>query len=62
MMAELFDVDVRTINEHLQNLFNSNELDKISVIRNFRIVQTEGTRQVERNAGSELAKNGRVWL
>jgi len=62
MMAELFDVDVRTINEHLQNLFSSNELDKISVIRNFRIVQTEGTRQVERNAGSELAKNGRVWL
>jgi hypothetical protein len=49
MMAELFDVDVRTINEHLQNLFSSNELDKISTIRNFRIVQTEGKRQVERN-------------
>jgi len=49
MMAELFDVDVRTINEHLQNLFSSNELDKTSTIRNFRIVQTEGTRQVERN-------------
>ncbi len=48
MMAELFDVDVRTINEHLQNLF-IDELDKISTIRNFRIVQTEGTRQVERN-------------
>ncbi len=42
MMAELFDVDVRTINEHLQNLFNSNELDKISVIRNFRITATDG--------------------
>jgi len=55
-------VDVRTINEHLQNLFSSNELDKISVIRNFRIVQIEGTRQVERNACCELAKNGRVWL
>ncbi len=49
MMAELFDVDVRTINEHLQNLFSSNELDKSSTIRNFRIVQTEGKRQVERN-------------
>ncbi len=49
MMAELFDVDVRTINEHLQNLFNSNEIEKNSTIRNFRIVQTEGTRQVERN-------------
>jgi hypothetical protein len=42
MMAELFDVDVRTINEHLQNLFISNELDKISVIRNFRITATDG--------------------
>lgn len=49
MMAELFDVDVRTINEHLQNLFNSNEIEKISTIRKFRIVQTEGTRHVERN-------------
>jgi len=42
MMAELFDVDVRTINEHLQNLFSSNELDKISVIRNFRTTATDG--------------------
>ena len=42
MMAELFDVDVRTINEHLQNIFSSSELDKTSTIRNFRIVQTEG--------------------
>ena len=49
MMAELFDVDVRTINEHLQNIFKSNEIEKNSTIRNFRIVQTEGTRQVERN-------------
>lgn len=49
MMAELFDVDVRTINEHLQNLFNNNEIEKDSTIRNFRIVQTEGKRQVERN-------------
>ena len=40
--AELFDVDVRTINEHLQNLFISNELDKISVIRNFRITASDG--------------------
>lgn len=42
MMAELFDVDVRTINEHLQNLFNSSELDKISVIRNFRTTAADG--------------------
>ena len=49
MMAELFDVDVRTINEHLQNLFGSNEIEKKSTIRNFRIVQTEGKREVERD-------------
>jgi hypothetical protein len=42
MMAELFDVDVRTINEHLQNLFSSSEIDKISVIRKFRITATDG--------------------
>jgi hypothetical protein len=49
MMADLFDVDVRTINEHLQNLFTSNEIEKMSTIRKFRIVQIEGKRQVERN-------------
>jgi len=42
MMAELFDVDVRIVNEHLKNLFISNELDKISVIQNFRITATDG--------------------
>ncbi len=41
-MAELFDVDIRTINEHLQNIFKTNELDKVSVIRNFRITETDG--------------------
>lgn len=49
MMDELLDVDVRTINEHIQNLFSSNEIEKQSTVRKFRIVQTEGTRQVERN-------------
>lgn len=41
-MAELFAVDVRTINEHLQNIFTTSELDKDSVIRNFRITATDG--------------------
>jgi hypothetical protein len=49
MMSELFDVDVRTINEHLGNIFRDKELDKVSTIRKFRLVQTEGARQVERN-------------
>ncbi len=41
-MAEIFDVDVRTINEHLQNIFISQELGEKSVIRNFRITAVDG--------------------
>ncbi|MDR2180669.1 MAG: virulence RhuM family protein [Synergistaceae bacterium] len=48
MMAELYDVDVRTINEHIQNIYMDGELQEAPTIRNFRIVQTEGTRQVIR--------------
>jgi hypothetical protein len=48
MMALLYNVDTRTINEHLQTIFNDSELEELATIRNFRIVQTEGNRQVER--------------
>ncbi len=48
MMAELYDVDVRTINEHIQNIYADAELTEETTIRNFRIVQTEGSRQVNR--------------
>lgn len=48
MMANLFDVDVRTVNEHLTNIYKTEELEKDATIRKFRIVQTEGTRQVVR--------------
>ena len=47
-MAELIDVDVRTMNEHLQNIYHSNELQKESTIRKIRIVQPEGHREVSR--------------
>jgi hypothetical protein len=47
-MAELFGVDVRTVNEHLQNIFYSNELQRDSTIRKIRIVQMEGSREVSR--------------
>ena len=47
-MAELFDVEVNTINYHLKEIFKSGELDKYSTIRKFRIVQKEGTRVIER--------------
>lgn len=48
MMAELYDVDVRTINEHIQKIYADGELQEEATIRNFRIVQTEGNRQVNR--------------
>lgn len=47
-MAELFGVDVRTVNEHLQNIFISGELTKKTTIRKFRTVQKEGNREVTR--------------
>ena len=48
MMAQLYDVDVRTINEHITHVFNDGELEPEATIRNFRIVQLEGTRNVSR--------------
>ncbi|MBR1564032.1 MAG: virulence RhuM family protein [Paludibacteraceae bacterium] len=48
LMAELYGVDVRTINDHIQKVYNDHELEEGATIRNFRIVQTEGTRQVTR--------------
>lgn len=47
-MAELFGVDVRTVNEHLKNIYETNELDREGTIRIFRIVQVEGSREVAR--------------
>lgn len=47
-MAELFDIDVRTVSEHLQKIFVSKELEPNTTIRKFRIVQNEGGRQVGR--------------
>ena len=47
-MAELFGVEVPTINEHLKNVYGSGELDREATIRNFRIVQIEGAREVAR--------------
>jgi hypothetical protein len=48
MLAELYQVTIPTINEHLTNIFLENEADPGSTIRNFRIVQTEGQREVGR--------------
>ncbi|WP_310570270.1 virulence RhuM family protein [Gemmatimonas sp.] len=48
VLADLFDKDVRTINEHLQNIFAEGELDHSATIRKLRIVRTEGRREVTR--------------
>ena len=48
IMAALYDVDVRTISEHIRKVYADSELDKGATIRKFRIVQTEGSRQVSR--------------
>jgi hypothetical protein len=42
LMAELFQKDVRTINEHIQNVFEEGELPPDSVIRKFRITAADG--------------------
>lgn len=49
LMGELFEVETNTINYHLKEIYKSGEADENRTIRNFRIVQTEGKRQVERN-------------
>jgi len=47
-MAELFGVDISTINEHLKNLYKTEELEENSTIGNFPIVQKEGEQKVKR--------------
>jgi hypothetical protein len=47
-MAELFGVEVNTINYHLKEIFSTGELTEEATIRKIRTVQTEGNRKVER--------------
>ena len=49
MMAALYDVDVRTVNEHIKKIYADGELTEQATVRKFRIVQTEGARQVNRD-------------
>lgn len=48
LIAELFQVSVKTANEHLGNIYDEGELAPEATIRKFRIVQTEGDREVSR--------------
>jgi len=47
-IAELFSVEVHTVNYHIKNIFQQKELDKNATIRKIRIVQKEGNREVQR--------------
>lgn len=75
-IAELFGKDVRTVNEHLNRIFEEGELDREATIRKFRIVQQEGDRSVAREvdhynldaiiavgyrANSKKATQFRIW-
>ena len=48
-MVTLYDVGLPTINEHIKKIYADSELEESATIRNFRIVQTEGSRQVTRD-------------
>ncbi len=72
-MAEVFGVDVRTINEHIQNIFKTEELEENSVIRKFRITASDGKKyntkhynldtiiSVGYRVNSKTATNFRRW-
>ncbi|MEZ4104584.1 MAG: virulence protein RhuM/Fic/DOC family protein [Candidatus Paceibacterota bacterium] len=47
-VAQAFDVDVRTVNEHIKNIYKTEELDEKATIRKFRIVRIEGNREIKR--------------
>ena len=49
LLSELFQKDVRTINEHIKNILDEGELEAKATIRKFRTVQNEGKREVKRN-------------
>lgn len=48
MLAVLYEVETNTINYHIKKIFEDSELSEVTTIRKFRIVQTEGNRQVSR--------------
>lgn len=49
LMAELYGVEVSTVNEHIAKVFSDGELQEDATIRKFRIVQQEGNRMVNRD-------------
>ena len=48
MMATVYDVSVPAINQHLKRIFSDNELERGATVKKYLTVQTEGSRQVQR--------------
>ncbi len=49
LIADLFQVAAPTVNEHIKNIYAEGEVDRDSTIRKFRIVQKEGSRDIQRD-------------
>jgi len=60
MLATLFEVEVNTINYHIKEIYKSAELQEAATIRIFRIVQTEGKREVTRDTLLPKLMSGEV--
>ena len=61
-MAELYGVDPRTVNDHIEKIYRDGELTHEATIRKFRIVQKEGERFVNRNLLHYNLQMIREWL
>ena len=59
MMATLYDVGLPTINEHIKKIYADSELEESATIRNFRIVQTEGS-QEKRKIHRKPSRNSKI--
>lgn len=49
MMATMYDTTKQNISQHIQKIYDDNELDEDSTVKNFLTVQKEGLREVERD-------------
>ena len=58
LMAELFQKDVRTVNEHIQNIFDEGELSPDSVIRKFRITTADGKSNRRNGKNERVSRQG----
>ena len=61
LIADLLQVTVPTVNEHLKNIFEGGELQPGPTIRKFRIVRQEGAREVAPGSPA-LSRSGRAKL